>query len=305
MYWEYMAHVLMPEYALAMTQAISCRPQIAEQTGFQQSDRGTRRAAFQAQCFRLDDGKNIFSLIFVNMFGKYINFATMKESAKKSDRSWRYVGWHLVAMAAVCLLLFLGVKYGLNMYTHHGEAIPVPDVKNKPADEAKKALAALELIPVVTDTGYVKKLPPGCVLEQMPAAGSRVKSGHTVRLVLNAKSAPLLKLPDVIDNSSLRTAMSRLSAMGFKMGMPEFIPGEKDWVLGVKADGKPVATGDKISTDATIVVQVGNGMISADDSITYVDPVIEDDDEDVYEYGDVDPFVEVDGPPAEEKKEGQ
>ena len=143
----------------------------------------------------------------------------MKESAKKSDRSWRYVGWHLVAMAAVCLLLFLGVKYGLNMYTHHGEAIPVPDVKNKPADEAKKALAALELIPVVTDTGYVKKLPPGCVLEQMPAAGSRVKSGHTVRLVLNAKSAPLLKLPDVIDNSSLRTAMSRLSAMGFKMGI--------------------------------------------------------------------------------------
>ncbi|MBQ5972262.1 MAG: PASTA domain-containing protein [Prevotella sp.] len=229
----------------------------------------------------------------------------MKESTKKSGKIGRYVAWNLVAMAVVCLLLFLGVKFGLNMYTHHGEAIAVPDVKNKPADAAMSAIAALDLVPLVTDTGYVKKLPPGCVLEQVPVAGSKVKSGHVVRLVLNASSAPMLKLPDIIDNSSLRTAMSRLSAMGFKMGLPEFVPGEKEWVLGVKADGKNVSTGDKISTDATIVIQVGNGMIGEDDSITFVDPVIEEDDMQEYEYGDVDDFVEVDGPPEGEKKESE
>ena len=77
----------------------------------------------------------------------------MKESTKKSGKIGRYVAWNLVAMAVVCLLLFLGVKFGLNMYTHHGEAIAVPDVKNKPADAAMSAIAALDLVPLVTDTG--------------------------------------------------------------------------------------------------------------------------------------------------------
>ena len=151
----------------------------------------------------------------------------------------------------------------------------------------------------VVDTGYVKTLPPDCVLEQTPEAGQHVKSGHLVRLVVNAQHAPTLKLPDIIDNSSLRTAMSRLSAMGFKVGVPEFVPGEKDWVVGVKADGKPVDTGDKISVNATVVIQAGNGMVGADDSITYVDPSIDAQNYDDYEYGDVDDFEVVEAPPSD------
>ena len=46
-------------------------------------------------------------------------------------------------------------------------------------------------------------------------------------------------------------------------------------------------------------------MIGEDDSITFVDPVIEEDDMQEYEYGDVDDFVEVDGPPEGEKKESE
>jgi len=220
----------------------------------------------------------------------------MKESPKKAKTSNSYVWWNLAAMALLCVIAFFAVKIGLNVYTHHGESIAIPDVTHKPTAEAIKMLENLGMTVEVSDTGYVKQLPPDCVLEQSPDNGTHVKTGHTVRLVVNALSAPTLKLPDVIDNSSLRTAMSRLSAMGFKVGVPEFVPGEKDWVVGVKADGKNVSTGDNISVNATLVVQVGNGMLSADDSIVYVDPVVPEEEIIEYESGDIDEFEVVDGP---------
>ena len=223
----------------------------------------------------------------------------MKESSKSKGGKGRYVVWNLLAMAVVCLLAFLGIRYGLNTYTHHGESIAIPDVREKSTQSAIATLEGIGMAVEVVDTGYVKTLPPDCVLEQTPEAGQHVKSGHLVRLVVNAQHAPTLKLPDIIDNSSLRTAMSRLSAMGFKVGVPEFVPGEKDWVVGVKADGKPVDTGDKISVNATVVRQAGNGMVGADDSITYVDPSIDAQNYDDYEYGDVDDFEVVEAPPSD------
>ena len=40
-------------------------------------------------------------------------------------KSW-YLWKNLIAMAAVVVLLCLGVKFGLDLYTHHGESIPIP-----------------------------------------------------------------------------------------------------------------------------------------------------------------------------------
>ena len=149
----------------------------------------------------------------------------------------------------------------------------------------------------VTDTGYVKTLPPGCILEQSPAPGARVKSGHGISVTINATSSPTITLPDVIDNCSLREAMAKLTAMGFKLGQPEFIAGEKDWVYGILVKGRHVASGDKIPVDDVLIIQVGNGMRSADDSVNYVDPVFQQEEE-----GDVDDFEEVTGSSEEEEK---
>ena len=40
-----------------------------------------------------------------------------------------YILLHLFAMAVVIVLLCVGVKYGLDLYTHHGEGIEVPELK--------------------------------------------------------------------------------------------------------------------------------------------------------------------------------
>ena len=181
----------------------------------------------------------------------------------------------------------------MDVYTHHGEAIPVPNIRHKSQADAERLLQDQGLAMMVTDTGYVKTLPANYILEQIPVAGEKVKSGHVVYVIINSGNTPTITLPDIIDNSSLREAIAKLKAMGFKVGPPKYITGEKDCVYGVTLRGKNVATGVKIPVDATVTVLAGNGERGADDAINYVDPVYPQDEKTVEGEGDVDEFEEV------------
>lgn len=208
----------------------------------------------------------------------------------------RMLWGNLAAMAGVIVVLAVGFKFAIDIYTHHGESITIPNLVHRSFDQAQETLDNLGLELQVSDTGYVKTLPPGCILEQYPAPGDHVKSGHVVYVTINATKTPTLTLPDVIDNCSLREAMAKLTAMGFKLNPPQFVPGEKDWVYGITVNGRHVVYGDKISVDARLTIQVGNGMRDSSDSVDYVDPEIQDNEDD----GDVDEFQEVTAPPADE-----
>lgn len=204
-----------------------------------------------------------------------------------------YLWGNILAMALVVLIIIIGIKYALDIYTRHGEAIPVPNIRHKSQADAEQLLQDQGLAMMVTDTGYVKTLPANYILEQIPVAGEKVKSGHVVYVIINSGNTPTITLPDIIDNSSLREAIAKLKAMGFKVGPPKYITGEKDWVYGVTVRGKNVATGDKIPVDATVTVLAGNGERGADDAINYVDPVYPQDENTVEGEGDVDEFEEV------------
>lgn len=185
----------------------------------------------------------------------------------------KYLWGNLAAMALVVVLLCVGVRFGIDLYTHHGEAISIPDVRHKSFADAERILKDAGLPVVVSDTGYVKNLPPDCVLEQSPAPGEKVKSGHVIYVTINSAHSPVITIPDVIDNSSLREAMAKLTAMGFKLGLPQYIPGEEDWVYGILVKGRHVVAGDKVSIDDVLIIQVGNGRRDAGDSVEMVDPM--------------------------------
>ncbi|WP_298451284.1 PASTA domain-containing protein [uncultured Prevotella sp.] len=179
---------------------------------------------------------------------------------------------NLLAMLLVVVLLCWGVKIGIDIYTHHGEKIKIPDVRHKLFADAEHILNDRGLQVVVSDTGYVKTLPPDCILEQSPEAGKEVKSGRVIYVVINSSSSPMLTVPDIIDNCSYREARAKLVAMGFKVGPTEFIPGEKDWVYGLKSKGKSLHNGQKVSVNDVLVLQIGDGMRDMNDSIIYADP---------------------------------
>ena len=211
-----------------------------------------------------------------------------------------YFWGNILAMIIVVVGVCWGTSFAIDIYTHHGESVAIPNIKQKSFADAEHILADAGLSVVVSDTGYVKSLPPDCILEQSPAAGSHVKTGHVIYVIVNASRSPEISLPDIIDNSSLREAMAKLTAMGFKLTQPQFVPGEKDWVVGVVAGTRQLQAGDKVPVDTPITIQVGNGQLSADDSINFIDNTIESEDF-IDEGGDVDEFHEVRGEGEHEK----
>lgn len=173
----------------------------------------------------------------------------------------RFFWLNLIAMIVVVIGACWGTLLWLDHYTHHGEAYVVPNVKNKTLGEAQLALHNQKLEGLVVDSSYVKGLPDGMVLDQNPAGGARVKEGRTIYLTVTTSKVPLVKLPDLIDNSSLRQAEAKLKAMGFRLTEPEYVSGEQDWIYGIKYRGRSLMSGDKVPHEAMLTLCVGNTAI--------------------------------------------
>ena len=191
-----------------------------------------------------------------------------------SFRQNRFFWANILAMAVVVVGLLFGVLKGLDIYTRHGEAVIVPDVKGMGVEEAEKMFRNRGLVCIVSDSSYVKTLPAGCILEYNPAAGQKVKEGRTIYLTINTIEVPLHIVPDVADNSSLRQAEARILASGFKLAEIQYIPGEKDRQLSI---------GEKVPTGAVLTLMVGDGGALKADSLGVdsvggtVEPVLSED----------------------------
>lgn len=175
-------------------------------------------------------------------------------SFKKNRFFWLNLAGMIIVTVAVCW----GTLLWLDKYTHHGESYVVPDVTNKTIAEAKRALGTQKLEYAVVDSSYVKGSPAGIILDQKPSGGSRVKEGRTVYLTVTTTNVPLVALPDLIDNSSLRQAEAKLRSMGFKVTEPEYVSGEQDWVYGIKYRGRSLSAGDKVPNEALLTLCVGS-----------------------------------------------
>ncbi len=184
-----------------------------------------------------------------------------------SKRLWL----NILGMFLVVVALCVGVYIAIGVYTHHGEEIVIPDIRHKQFSDAEHILESEGLTIQVSDTGYVRTLPADCILEQSPEAGRKVKTGRTVYVVINSARSPMLTIPDIIDNCSYREARAKLTAMGFKVGPTEYIPGEKDWLYGLKHKGVLLHNGSKVSVDDVIIMQVGDGLRDENDTIMYMD----------------------------------
>ena len=183
-----------------------------------------------------------------------------------SFKTNKYFWLNLIAMMAVVILLLFGVSKWLDVYTRHGEAVVVPDVKGMTVGEAEMLLRNHGLVCVVSDSNYVKNKPAGSILELNPSAGQKVKEGRTIYLTINTLDVPLRLVPDVADNSSVRQAQAKILAAGFKLSENELISGEKDWVYGVKYKGRQLNMGDKVPVGATLTLLVGDGETQVQDS---------------------------------------
>lgn len=202
-----------------------------------------------------------------------------------SFRQNRFFWVNIAAMAIVIVALLFGTLKGIDIYTRHGEALVVPDVKGMSIREAEAVFAKHGLHCVVSDSTYVKDRTAGSILDYAPSAGQKVKKGRTIYLTINTLNVPLQVVPDVADNSSLRQAEARILASGFKLNDIQHVAGEKDWVYGVKYQDRMLTTGEKVPMGATLTLMVGNGAndeirndsLSVDEGAAVQEPVSAED----------------------------
>jgi len=181
----------------------------------------------------------------------------------------KYLWLHLLAMFLVVVALIFGLKWGLQIYTHHGEGIEVPDIYGM---DYRKAMALLEengLHIMASDSTYIKEMPAGAVVVQSPAKGMSVKEGRTVYVTINSLTIPRVRIPDLVDNCSYREAQARLRQLEFRLLPPKLINGEKDWVYGIQMDGRNVRAGDMVARESQLTLVIGNGAYGEDFSDEY------------------------------------
>jgi hypothetical protein len=176
----------------------------------------------------------------------------------------RFFWVNIAAMAVVALLLGIIIFKGLDVYTHHGEEVIVPDAKGMMPNQAEKLFRDKGLIAKVVSTSYRKDMPSGCILELTPEPGEKVKKGRTIFLTINSIDAPLREVPDVTENSSAREAEAQLLTAGFHLTPNQLVKGELDWVYGVLYNGRRIMTGEKIPVGSILTLQIGNGDVESD-----------------------------------------
>ena len=171
----------------------------------------------------------------------------------------RYLLLHFLAMAVFMVLVGLGIKFGLEYYTHHGEGIEVPLVKGQTYNKARQTLEELGLFPA------------DYILAQSPNQGMKVKRGHVIYVTVNSPSSPTFVIPDIVDNSSIREAEAKLMAIGFRLLPAQQVHGEKDWVYGIMCRGRRVSNGERIPIEYPLTLLVGSGTVSESEEFEYVD----------------------------------
>jgi eukaryotic-like serine/threonine-protein kinase len=178
-----------------------------------------------------------------------------KSSAKK-------IGIHLIlVIASILLLSFLFLKVFLPSYTNHGQTVTVPDLEGYEYHQLESYLSARDLqFEVTLDSGYNAELRPFTVLKQNPRAGNKVKQGRKIYVTLNAKNAPLIKMPNLV-NSPLKNAQEILGNIGLVRGEIIYVPDIGiNVVLEQKYRGRNIPEGFEIPKGSQVDLVVGDGL---------------------------------------------
>jgi beta-lactam-binding protein with PASTA domain len=188
-----------------------------------------------------------------------------------------YILKHLLLLVIIVVLLFIGLIFWLDNYTRHDEQKLVPDVIGMTEENAATLILGRELNYDIVDSVFRTGAIPGAVVDQDPKAGSFVKKERKIYLIVNAKSAQMTALPDVVD-LSLRQAGALLTGADFKIKEVVYKPSDyRDLVLEVIYNEEKVNAGDEIPTFSELVLHIGDGGIQeVKDSITSDSTTVEE-----------------------------
>lgn len=166
---------------------------------------------------------------------------------------------HLAIAIAVGFALLFGTFGWMNIYTHHGEALPVPDFKGLTLQEAEQLAKDKKLLIEITDSVFLPDKKRGSVIAQSPNPDFKVKENRSIFLTMNAFYPERVQIPDLI-GVSIRQADSYLQTFGLKVGKIKYVPDiGKNVVLKQNYKGKLIKPGTWIEKGSSIDLVLGKG----------------------------------------------
>lgn len=195
-----------------------------------------------------------------------------ENNAKKSGlkKGLTTLGLHILLVIAVAMLLLFALSSWLDIYTHHGESVRVPDVIGMVEDDAIRSLEGAGLKAMVIDSVYSESVPRGAVIEQLPEGNLPVKLGRNVYLTVNAKAVRMIQMIDILEYSS-RQARSRLIEKGFIVDSIHLVPNEFDDLVvkatltGQDLEDSGIMAGEEFPWHTHVVLHVGSTRLAIEE----------------------------------------
>lgn len=171
-----------------------------------------------------------------------------------------FVTTNLLIALGVVIVALITLIVSLRSYTKHGVEIEVPAVTQLYLEEARLILESEGLHIEVIDSTYSTKVPLGTLVEQNPAAGSKVKHGRTVYVIQNARMRRPVILPELRD-MSLRQAQTTLATLGLVVDSITYEPSTyRDIVLDIRMGDSVMNAGARLEEGCKINLIVGRGQ---------------------------------------------
>lgn len=167
---------------------------------------------------------------------------------------------NLVFSLVLLFVLVWGVLKWLDVYTHHGELVEVPDFTGIKMADLDAFIQDKRLKYTVIDSVYDPKGPKGVVIRQEPEKKINVKENRTIYLYVTTILPPQVTMPKLMDKS-LRQAASILETYGLKLGRARYVPDQcANCVLQQFVKGKKVEPGTQLPKGSVVDLVVGKGL---------------------------------------------
>ena len=177
---------------------------------------------------------------------------------------------NLVIAGIIASFIILGSFWGLNIYTKHGEAYPVPNFRYSSLDSVEFICQENNLRYSIYDSVFVNGLPGGMVIDQFPDSGFMVKQNRNIYLTVNMYEAQKIPMPNLVD-LSFRKAQSILEGSGLNLGKIIIEPSRfKNLILKQIHDSIEIIPNELISKGSTIDLVLGRGPSTEKTLIPYL-----------------------------------
>lgn len=165
----------------------------------------------------------------------------------------------LYASAAAIVIMWVSLKL-LDIYTHHGRTITVPELQGFFEQDARDIIKDRQLRYIINDSIFYDDGLRGSIFSQDPPAGTEVKKGRTIYLTKIAIMPEMVEMPDLND-LSLRQAIAILTAYGLRPGQLDYRPDiARNAVLQQKYNKGTIEPGTLIAKGTNIDLVLGKGL---------------------------------------------